>query len=169
MSLSEQHLVDCDTYDNGCNGGWMDSTYNWIRLNGGLCLNADYTYTGTENSCPATPCANPVAEIVPTSTTSVTADSITDLEAASAQSVVGVAVAVGGVFSSYQSGVFTGSCGSSINHGVVLVGYGTEGSTDYWTIKNSWGTGWGDGGYMKILKDDSDLCMLMDACSFPVI
>ena len=55
-------------------------------------------------------------------------------------------------FQLYKSGVFTGKCGTTLDHGVVLVGYGTDSETglDYYILRNSWGTSWGQNGYMYI-------------------
>jgi len=55
-------------------------------------------------------------------------------------------------FQHYSSGVFSGTCGTSLDHGVLVVGYGTDGSSDYWKVKNSWGTTWGDAGYIRMAK-----------------
>jgi C1A family cysteine protease len=49
-------------------------------------------------------------------------------------------------FQLYKSGIFTGNCGTKLDHGVLLVGYGV----DYYLVKNSWGLSWGDGGYIKL-------------------
>jgi C1A family cysteine protease len=165
-SLSEQHLVDCDQVDSGCNGGWMDRAFNWVKRNGGLCSEADYPYTsggGSEGTC--NPCST-LQPVAPTGYTDVTPGSVSSLEAASAQQPVSIAVAVNSNFQYYQSGVFDDTCGTAINHGVLLVGYGTDGK-DFWKVKNSWGTSWGEDGFIRILKDDSDLCMVLDAASFP--
>merc|ERR1719242_42133 len=56
-------------------------------------------------------------------------------------------------FQLYRGGVFDGSCGSRLDHGVVAVGYGTSGGEDYWLVRNSWGAGWGEAGYIRLCKD----------------
>ena len=74
-------------------------------------------------------------------------------------------------FQLYSSGVFTGPCGADINHGVTIVGYGTEeDGTKYWLVKNSWGSSWGENGYIKIQRDVGDkegLCGIAMQASYP--
>merc|ERR1712232_1391555 len=55
-------------------------------------------------------------------------------------------------FQHYQIGVLTADCGAGLDHGVLLVGYGTDGSDDYWKVKNSWGSSWGDAGYIRMVR-----------------
>merc|ERR1711881_544969 len=86
---------------------------------------------------------------------------------------VSVTVQAGGSFSSYSSGVLTGTCTGQINHAVLAVGYGTLNGVDYWRVKNSWGPTWGEGGYVNIVKDASisqgAYCILQYAPVFPVM
>jgi C1A family cysteine protease len=72
-------------------------------------------------------------------------------------------------FQSYKSGVLTGRCGERLDHGVLLVGYGTDSDSglDYWKVKNSWGTSWGESGYIRIERSDADLCGVLMAPSYP--
>ena len=78
-------------------------------------------------------------------------------------------------FSSYKSGVWDGKsstgtqCSATINHAMLLVGYGTENGVDYWLIRNSWGSGWGDKGYIKVKANGSNLCGITTESVVPVI
>ena len=158
VSFSEQQLVDCDNRKNGgkdmgCNGGLMDNAFTWIEKNNGLCTEASYPYvsgtTKTAGTCQTT-CSN-VSKSKISKYTDVTANSDTDMMAAIANQPVSVAIeADQQSFQLYKSGVFTGTCGTNLDHGVLVVGYGTLSGQDYYIVKNSWGTSWGDAGYIYL-------------------
>ena len=71
-------------------------------------------------------------------------------------------------FQLYQSGVFTGSCGVELDHGVLVVGYGSENGDDYYLVKNSWSTSWGDNGYITISRG-LNTCRVSDYVYYPVM
>jgi C1A family cysteine protease len=154
VSLSEQQLVDCSGgYGNdGCDGGWMDYAFEYIIASGGLCSESEYPYTGVDGSCNSGSCGSYYDAMA--GYTDVQADSEQSLEDAVSVGCVSVGIEADQyAFQYYSSGVLTGLCGTSVDHGVLVVGYGTDGSQDYWLVKNSWGTDWGEAGYVEICRD----------------
>lgn len=181
-SFSEQQLVDCDTRKNGgkdmgCNGGLMDNAFSWIEKNGGLCTEEDYAYTSgttkTAGTCDTSCTVVSGSEII--SYTDVKANSDNDMMSALAQQPVSIAIQADQKdFQLYNSGVFTGSCGTKLDHGVLVVGYGSLDGEDYYRVKNSWGTTWGDNGYIYLGRGDkfnngSGQCGMLMQASYPTV
>jgi len=169
--FSEQELVSCDNVDLGCNGGWMDDAFTWVKGNGGLTLGESYAYTsgktGQTGSCVKTGYTN-VPESAPASYTDVQVRSVTALASAVAQQPVAIAIQANQIaFQSYSGGVLTGKCGTRLDHGVIAVGYGTLNGVDYWKVRNSWGPKWGMDGYVLIEKSSANLCGVLEAPSYP--
>jgi len=78
------------------------------------------------------------------------------------------------VFNSYSGGIISStSCGTNLDHGVLLIGYGTDNGTDYWLLKNSWGVTWGERGYFRLLRTsvegDPGICGLQMEVTYPII
>lgn len=162
VSFSEQNLVSCDTLDSACNGGLMDYAFTWTKSNNGLCTESGYPYTsgstGQKGTCYTTCSKN--TNVAPKSYTDVTKNSDDALMAALALQPVSIAIQANQpAFQLYKSGVLTGDCGSNLDHGVLAVGYGTwTDGTAYYKVKNSWGTGWGMGGYILIQRGKNQRC-----------
>ncbi|KAI9071802.1 hypothetical protein K1719_046234 [Acacia pycnantha] len=144
ISLSEQELVDCDT-------------------------EADYPYKGVDGTCNAHEEGNHVASIK--GYEDVPANSEQALQKAVVNQPVSVAIdASGSDFQFYKSGIFTGSCGTELDHGVTAVGYGVSDNTEYWLVKNSWGTDWGEEGYIRMQRNvdaQEGLCGIAMQASYP--
>jgi len=154
-NLSEQQLVDCCKQGGcaGCRGGLPSAALKWVATNG-LCKQGDYSYTGRDGSCKKT--CTPVAKIQ----SSQGGRGEPALQTALDKVTVSIAVDASGGFQSYKSGVFNGPCGTSLNHAILAVGY----TSQYWIVKNSWGTGWGSSGYIFIARGKNLCGMTNDMC-----
>jgi hypothetical protein len=166
-SLSEQELVDCaGTYGNaGCNGGLMDNAFKYVESKG-LCTESAYPYTGKDGTCKSSSCT------ASTDSKITSYKDVTHTENALGAAVDGQPISIAieadqSGFQLYKSGVFCGVCGTNLDHGVLLVGYGTSSGTDYWKVKNSWGTSWGEQGYILMCRNKNE-CGLSDQPSYPV-
>jgi len=176
VSFSEQMLVDCDGFDMGCNGGMMDRAFRWIKNNGGLCTESAYPYvsgtTKKAGTCTKSSCSVVSGSAV-TSWTDVTSDDANAMMTAVALQPVSVAIeADQSSFQLYKSGVFTGTCGNTLDHGVLLVGYGADSGQNFWKVKNSWGTSWGEGGYIRMQRgkdQECDQCGILCGASYPTL
>ncbi|WVZ07228.1 hypothetical protein V8G54_020574 [Vigna mungo] len=146
ISLSEQELVDCDTgYNMRCNGGLMDYVFKFIINNGDMDSDEDYPYRAVDGTCDQYRKNAKVVSI----------DSYEDVNSYDELALKRpVAIEGGGrEFQLYSTGVFSGRCRTTLDHGVVVVGCGTENGHDYWIVRNSWGADWGEEGYMRMERN----------------
>ena len=172
ISLSEEQLVDCSKkYGNfGCNGGLMDNAFEYA-IDEGMCSEDSYPYTASNGFC--TIDCEPVVMI--SGCSDVPENNQLALKEATNLGPISIAIEADTyLFQSYSSGVITSSkCGTNLDHGVLIVGYGTENGIDYWLVKNSWGSSWGEDGYVKIGRSDSTndagICGIAMQGSFPIV
>jgi len=172
IDLSEQELVDCAGLrygSNGCNGGQMNGAFRYIIENG-QCADMDYPYSAKDGSCQKCDSivhASSCYDVIPK-------DQIS-LKIAVAKQPVAIAIeADTRYFQLYASGILTNpDCGTELDHGVLIVGYGEENDQKYWLVKNSWGTTWGEDGYVKIARteniSDAGICGIAMEPSFPTV
>jgi len=165
-SLSEQQLVDCGGSfgGSGCGGGSNDIGFNYAHANG-VCTEAAYPYTAKDGTCKSSSCTlSQDSKItgyvhVPHGDSGLGAG--VDLQPIS----IGIDADYWG---SYSSGVFCGTCGTTRDHAMLVVGYGTDASGGaYWKVKNSWGTGWGENGYIRLCRSKADECGVSDDGTYP--
>jgi len=172
VSLSEQNLVDCSTSfgNHGCQGGLMDNAFKYIKANGGIDTEASYPYEGENEQCRFKK-DNIGAD--DTGFVDVKSGSESDLQSASASvGPISVAIDAGHMsFQFYHNGVYDNSgCSSTkLDHGVLVVGYGTYNGKDYWLVKNSWGPGWGMEGYIMMSRNKNNQCGIATVASYPLV
>ena len=155
VTMSEQLLVDCDYYDSGCNGGLMEYAFTFLQENGGINNDGDYPYTGYQGDCKSDP-----SSFVDMTVTGYNA--LCDFSECDEGEMKDFLYETGPLSVAlnadplmwYDSGIIDDdSCDpSALDHGVTLVGYGTENGVDYWTVKNAWGENWGESGYFRMVR-----------------
>ena len=194
--LSEQESVSCAglKYGNlGCNGGYYSGLFDFSKANGGICSESAYPYTsgnGDTGSCVKG--CTPVAGTKVTSYVDVTPNSDSAMMTALTIGTVSIAIEAdtrsfqlysGGVYSDFEgcnanSKTKGANSQPNIDHAVVLVGYGSDAGQDYYILRNSWGTTWGDvkngnAGYMLISRGSQyapyGVCGVLYDPMYPVV
>jgi len=182
VSISEQQLVDCDGSDLGCKGGSMNNGFNFAKAND-MCTESSYKYesggTQKKGSCRSSGCTVGVPKATVTGYKGLAAiprlipASLNTMMSAVQQQPVSVAIeADKKIFQSYKSGVLSdAACGTSLDHGVLVVGYGSDAKYgDYWKVKNSWGTTYGEAGYIRLGRAGGrGECGILLSPSYPVV
>jgi C1A family cysteine protease len=168
ISLSEQQLVDCSSPwgDHGCDGGFMDDAFKYNIDTGGLCTEMEYPYTAMDGMCQK--CKRIVKPVNCVDVPEHMEDYMMILVAYVGPLSIGVDA---DSWSDYTGGIMASKCDNLLDHGVTLVGYGTDlingTEVPYWLIKNSWADDWGERGYIR-LKRGIDQCGLTRYVSYPI-
>ena len=162
-SLSEQQLVDCSQWNNGCGGGNFDFAFDYFQANGAE-SESDYPYLAYDSTCAYE--AKKVVNKKVAGYNDVTPYDSAQLKAAIVEGPTSIAIQANQpVFQHYHSGVIAndGSCGEQLDHAVLAVGYGSEAGQEYIIVKNSWSATWGDKGFVKLaIGDYSGACGCVD-------
>ncbi|XP_046667870.1 procathepsin L-like [Homalodisca vitripennis] len=172
VSLSEQNLIDCSRKEGnfGCEGGWPEKAFSYVKINKGIDTAVSYPYAGQDDDCqynPKTVGATDVGYV------SLPKGNETSLQTAVA-TVGPVSVCIDASlksFSLYKRGVYRakGCSKVDLDHAVLVVGYGNvKKGGDYWLIKNSWGTDWGMKGYMMMARNHN-MCGIATEASYPLV
>lgn len=163
--LSEQHLVNCDPLNNGCNGGLMHWALESILHEGGVVLETDDPYVGVDSVCKARRHAFPIEGCIRYDLRNE--NRLRELLVANGP----VSLAIDVIdLTDYREGIAE-DCGyeNGLNHAVLLVGYGIQNGIPYWLLKNSWGTSWGEGGYFRVRRNMNACGMMNEYASTAIL
>lgn len=171
QDLSEQQIIDCSRsrVNDGCGGGLVTETFEYIIRNGGINSQSDYPYTGRVGTCKYN--STRIAGYITSYTVLPDGDEKALTEAIASIGPIAAAIDAGTIESMYSGGIYNDpNCNSNnLNHAVLIVGYGEENGEPYYLVKNSWGTGWGEGGYFRIARNSGNMCGIASMASYPIV
>jgi len=153
MTFSEQEVLDCSGNGNTCRGGWHNQALGYIKQRNHL-ASSQYRYTQRRGSCRYRSYSNALPYAI-AGVHQARGDS--NVLRALGSGPLGIAIDFSNIrIRGYYTGIWNGSCGGRVTHAITLVGYGSN----YWDIRNSWGTGWGDRGYFKLSRARQNMCSI---------
>jgi len=157
--LSPEQLVQCSKTDFGCNGGWTEHAYNYVKKAGGIELDSAYPYTSYQGVTGT--CQVDSKQFVVTVNSYTTVASETDM-AAYVQATGPLSVCVdASQWNSYTGGILY-SCGTDVDHCVQAVGVNPSANGGYWKVRNSWGTSWGESGFIRLAYGQNTCAVASD-------
>jgi len=167
VQLSPQQIVDCDKVDKGCNGGDPPRAYQYVISAGGLETGTEYPYTARDGTCHAT--GTKAVKISSWKYAISNRNEVDEQNALYTDGPLSICVDAA-TWQNYRSGVITANCGTSLDHCVLLTGWGADSATgvQYWSIRNSWGTAWGESGYLRVERGH-DLCGVAQEVTLAVV
>lgn len=170
IKLSAQNLIDCvDEDESQCYWGNSMDAYNYIWNNDGIDTDQSYPYKEEKDKCNYNPNNN----------ANVTVWGFRQIPSGDEEALTHAIATVGPVtvaidsslIHDYKGGVFHDpKCSQQMNHETLVVGYGTDDNDgDYYIIKNSYGTSWGENGFMKMARNKNNLCGIANAAGYPTV
>merc|ERR1712168_1424243 len=169
---AEQQLVSCDTGSHGCQGGFPNKCYDYVAEQGewGIKTEESYPYTANNTECDyqKTNSTEDVAAVCTLGNHHVDKTDEALQEAVGNVGPISICLAAGSkAWGQYKGGIFdSDECGTTINHGVAAVGYNRE--ENYWIVRNSWGSSWGEEGYIRIVMH-KNMCNMLQHSVYPNI
>ncbi|KAM9838741.1 cathepsin S, ortholog 1 isoform 2-T2 [Aulostomus maculatus] len=172
VPLSPQNLVDCSNGDgnHGCRGGYITKSYRYIIRNQGVDSEGFYPYEHQNGKCRYS--AEGKAGYC--STFHMLPQGDEKMLQVAVATVGPIAVAMNAMLPSfhlYRGGLYNvpGCNPKLVNHAVLVVGYGSDGGEDFWLVKNSWGTAWGEDGFIRIARNKNNLCGIASIAVYPTL
>lgn len=168
-SVSEQEFVSCDTIDSGCQGGLMDNAWTWLLQahNGSVVTEASYPYVSGDGQVPACSMSGTQFGAQISGYANIAKDEETMGGFVYTSGPMSVAVDATS-WQTYVGGILTDCISNQIDHGVLVVGFDDQNQPPYWIIKNSWGAGWGEDGYIRVQKGTNQCLITSYPCTSKV-
>jgi len=167
--LGPQQIVDCDTQgqDQGCNGGYPYGAFEYIISAGGQESEAAYPYTAQDGTCQFN-AADIEDKISNWQYVTQSSDETAMQTYVYGTSPISVCVDAADVWQDYNGGVVTtnSGCGTTLDHAVQVTGWLVQNNTNVWNVRNSWGSDWGENGYIW-LQMGGDVCGVADLVTAP--
>ncbi|KAG1702414.1 Cathepsin L [Nymphon striatum] len=154
----------------GCEGGLMDNAFKYIKSNKGVDTEKSYPYTAKDGTCHFKKQDIGATDSGFAAITSGDENALKKAVATVGPISIGIDASHQS-FQLYSEGVYNEpKCSSTrLDHGVLAVGYGSDNGKDYWLVKNSWGTGWGEKGYIKMTRNGNNQCGIASKASYPLV
>jgi len=154
--LSVQQLIDCDTGDQGCNGGWFANAMNFFKTKYPI-FESNYPYEQQNGTCREA--GKSIFNGIRITSYTYTYNPDGQFNSLLLGPIAG-AIDANDSFAAYTSGIFDAPCGPAVNHAIVIVGYNLADGA--WIVRNSWGAGWGESGYMRVKENlaNNNSCMV---------
>lgn len=168
--FSEQQLVDCVRLCYGCNGGLEGYAFNYYKSHNAE-LEGTYPYKGVDGSCKYN--SGSATTYHSTGYTDISANNPNAMKNALANNPISVAIEADTFyFQHYSTGILNNAskCGTNLDHATAVVGWGSENGVEYWIMRNSWSSSWGESGYARIqITSGEGVCGIQMETLYPTI